>query len=340
MATLQHTMFLQATGQLVFHQPVSAVISGWQRYGDRVSGLPLAEQAKVNQLAELIVSSFAQRDLPPFRHVEIVGHADKDAKGPGWEDTVAANRAEAVLEALTDAVRSLWEERGMGPPPQEQGEGNVDWQLSSKGATQMIAPPYHAENRRVEVTLTRDGPPLPLPDNLPTRVARFNKLLERRGLRHDASGNATRRARCLMGKMSKPVELDLYVDGLKSGGTVGRFAVPNTVSLAGWPGNYDPPPLPDAEFLKFLGRVSRDLMGSNFAPALPDDDILDALEILIQRIDQGIIQVERYITNQRDIAGNYRGDNTRGMRLSSIFADHLNDDSSIYSCWKDFHGND
>jgi hypothetical protein len=56
-------------------------------------------------------------------------------------------------------------------------------------------------------------------------------------------------------------------------------------------------------------------------------------------INEGIIRVERYITlNSSDFG--YVGDKTMGTRLSAIFADHLNDESSIYSCYKDFRGNE
>jgi hypothetical protein len=70
-------------------------------------------------------------------------------------------------------------------------------------------------------------------------------------------------------------------------------------------------------------------MSSIFAPAMKDVDLLRGLESLIQQIDQGIIQVERYITLQTDPVGIYRGDRTRGERLVSIFANHLDDDDSI-----------
>jgi hypothetical protein len=54
-------------------------------------------------------------------------------------------------------------------------------------------------------------------------------------------------------------------------------------------------------------------------------------------INEGIVRVERYIT-LNSAGERYTGDRTRGTRLSSIFADHLEDQNSIYSCYRDFHG--
>jgi len=81
------------------------------------------------------------------------------------------------------------------------------------------------------------------------------------------------------------------------------------------------------------------LKGPGFARTVPDEQILKGLSELIFMINEGIIRVERYIT-LNSIDFNYTGDQTRGRRLSSIFADHLNDEKSIYSCYRDFHGNE
>src|SRR5262249_26334331 len=135
MLTLQQSIFMQAMGQLVT-QPVGEVIFGWGQYKDKVSALPAPEQAKIDKMADLIVSSFAQSTVPPLRKVIIVGHADKDWHGAGWEDTVAINKAMAVQEALTDKVKALWDQRKMGPPP----PGGVEWEVQSEGAKKMIAP--------------------------------------------------------------------------------------------------------------------------------------------------------------------------------------------------------
>jgi hypothetical protein len=119
-APLQHAIFLQATGHLA-HQSVGAVIFGWGEYADRVKLLPKPERDKLDHLADLIVTSFAQPNEVPFRFVHIVGHADKDGHHPfwdpkrraAWEDTVSMNRAKEVEEELTARVRELWEERNI-----------------------------------------------------------------------------------------------------------------------------------------------------------------------------------------------------------------------------------
>ena len=98
-------------------QPVETVIYGWGQYKDKIPNLPRAEQDKLDHLADLIVSSFAQSVLPPYRSVIIIGHSDKDWHGAAFEDTVSGNRAEAVEEALTNKVLELWDDRNMGPPP-------------------------------------------------------------------------------------------------------------------------------------------------------------------------------------------------------------------------------
>jgi hypothetical protein len=161
MFTLPHAIFMQGLGQRVT-QPVATVIYGWGQYKDQVPLLPKPERDKVDQLADLIVSSFEQTALPPFRRVEILGHADKDWHGPSWEDTVSFNRAMAVQEALEDSIGALMDERNMGPT---LPGGGVDWTADGAGATKMIAPPYSAKNRRVAVTLIRAGPPVPVVTN-------------------------------------------------------------------------------------------------------------------------------------------------------------------------------
>jgi hypothetical protein len=108
----------------------------------------------------------------------------------------------------------------------------------------MIAPPFHDANRRVEVTLTPFGAPIPEPDTLARRVARLSKLLETQRLPSDKTRNPTQRARCLMNKMSKPVALDLYVNGMKSGEQIGKFWIPNGTSLCGWTGGTTRPRYP------------------------------------------------------------------------------------------------
>jgi hypothetical protein len=312
--------------------PVNRIISGWGQYADEVNKLPAAERVKIDELADLIVTSFARQGCVPFRQVTIVGHADRDWHGPKYEMDVSFKRANAVAAALTAAVRALWVARGLGPPPQ----GGVEWTTRGKGAKQMIAPPYRPANRRVEIALIAAGQPIqppPAPDSFEERIHRFLELLKTRRVDPDPTGKRTERARCILGKM--PNALDVFVDGTASNQQIGTHFVGE--NLCSWQGNYDPPPLPQADLLKFLGSVSAILKGPGFAPSVSDDQILKGLSQLIFMINEGIVRVERYITlNSSDFG--YTGDRTRGTRLSSIFADHLDDPNSIYSCYKDFHG--
>jgi outer membrane protein OmpA-like peptidoglycan-associated protein len=173
--------------------PVTRIISGWGQYVDDVTKLPPAERSKIDELADLIVTSFTREGCVPFRRVMIVGHADRDWHGPKFEMDVSFKRANAVAAALTAAVRALWVARHMGPPP----PGGVEWKTIGKGAKQMIAPPYRPANRRVEIVLTAEGPPVPpppAPDTFERRIGRFLELLKTRRVDPDPTGKRTERA--------------------------------------------------------------------------------------------------------------------------------------------------
>jgi hypothetical protein len=133
--------------------PVEETIGGWGQYSHQI---PSGQQKIIDELADLIVSSFAQSNCPPFRSVLFVGHADKDWHGAAFEEEVSKERARTVQKALTNKVRKLWADRRMGPPP----AGGVAWEERGEGSKHMIAPPYHSANRRVVVTLTRSGAPV------------------------------------------------------------------------------------------------------------------------------------------------------------------------------------
>lgn len=138
-------------------------------------------------------------------------------------------------------------------------------------------------------------------------------------------------------QIQRPGFIDVFVDGTASNQQIGKFRVPG--NLCSFIDSYDPPAISDADFLKFLGSVNVVLKGPGFAPAKSDDEILKGLSGLIFLISDGIVRVERYITVKSSDFG-YVGDKTRGNRLSSIFADHLKDENSLYSCYADFTGNE
>jgi Matrixin len=157
---LGHALFLQATGHLnLAHQSVSDTIFFLGKaYNDHVKLLGQPEQKKLDHLVDLIVTSFAQSDAPPFRRVTIIGHADKDFHGAAWENNVSFNRASDVEDELNKRLRDEWERRNMGPLPPG---GIVETSKDARGSQELIAPPFDQKNRRVEITIFRDGPPLP-----------------------------------------------------------------------------------------------------------------------------------------------------------------------------------
>jgi len=336
--TLARALFMQATG--VCPAGVDEIIRGWGQYKDRVDLLPGPEQNKIEQIAELIVTSFITEGCIPLGQIAIVGHADKDFHGPDFEKKVSVERATSVAATLASAIIAGFKKHGIG----HLAKGAIAFIPSPTGvgATQPDAAniPHVKDrtlNRRVEIHVRQRGAPVPPPDTFERRIARFLDLLKTKKVDPDPSGKRTGRARCILSKILRPGILDLFVDGTAANDTVGTQRVNG--NLCSFQGKYDPPPISSADLAKFTSTVSLVLKGPGFAPKVSDDKILKGLSGLIFMINEGIIRVERYITlNSSDFG--YTGDKTRGTRLSSIFADHLDDENSIYSCYKDFTGNE
>lgn len=347
MYSLQQAIFMQGIG-IPVPKAVGTVIYGWGQYKDEVDQLPRAEQDKIDQAADLIVSSFAQFALPPFRSVTIIGHADKDWHGTELEGKVSVQRARAVQKALTEKVLALWRNRNMGPTP----PGGVEWELDGKGATEMIAPAYHAQNRRVVIELIRNGapiPPPPAPATLQQRVDRLLRLLESRKLPGDGAGTRTSRAKCMLSKLTKPGVIDVFVDGSIANETInGSTPKPEECLVygrnAGWLGNYDgtKKPMPQSEFMKFLGSVTPIINGPGFASDQTDDHMLEVLAVLIRNIEDGMNMVDNYIVRMGMMSDpivqkllkidGFAGDVAR-KKLQSLYRNNLDDASNIYSCW-------
>ncbi|MEO7205525.1 MAG: hypothetical protein ABI145_01775 [Steroidobacteraceae bacterium] len=305
---------------------------------DTVALLPPSEISKVAQLVDLIVTSFVTPGSIPFGQITIVGHADKDFHGAAFEQEVSVHRAIAVQNALRDGIIRGLKQHGIS----HLVSGSIAF--STKGVGSRDPDPSNLPrttqrilNRRVEVKLHRLGAPLPPRDTFESRIGRFLNLLKTRKVDPDPTGRRTSRSVCILGKMLRPDVLDLFVDGTAENEIIGSQRV--TGNLCGFTGNYDPPVISATDLLKFLGTVRTVLDGPGFGPTVSDARILSGLSELIFIINEGIIRVERYITLNTSDFG-YTGDKTRGLRLSSIFADHLNDPASIYSCYRDFHGNE
>ena len=334
LVSLQSALFMQAAG--ICPSQADEVIRGWGTHSDTVSLLAKNEQDKITKLADLVVTSFQTVSCVPLGQITIVGHADHDPKGQAFEQKVSEERATSVAAALAQAIIEFAKQRKLQRPP----TGSIAFDKKGVGATRPdISNVPHVLNRtlnrRVDVSIRPRGAPVPLADTFERRVARFLALLVTNKVNPDPTGKRTERMRCILGKILRPDILDLFVDGTAANGTVG----PHTVggNLCSFQGKYDPPNISDTDFAKFLGRVSLVLKGPGFAPSQPDSKILVGLSGLVFMINDGIVRVERYITlNSSDFG--YVGDKTRGVRLVSIFADHLDDAGSIYSCYKDFRG--
>ena len=243
------------------------------------------------------------------------------------EDTVSFNRAQAVQEALTKRVKVLWEERNMGPPP----PGGVGWQVNSFGATQMIAPPYHDQNRRVEVILVRDGPPIPPPppspdpdDTVQSRVRRLQALVKAKGL-PGAPAHRVQRVPCVLEKLLIPGIDDSFVDGRSQALTgVGKFRQISNDGrpcfLPEWLGNYDTEadPLPEPEVQKFLARILPIIQADGFAPSQSDDHVLMIQNLILERIDMGMNQVDLYIDKNSGFVNPVPDSAMRATRFVSV----------------------
>jgi hypothetical protein len=319
---------------------VDEIIRGWGQYKDRVELLPQPEQDKIGKIADLIVTSFVTPGCVPLGQITIIGHADHDFHGEAFEKKVSVERATSVAAALSTAIIKGFKAHHI----EHLAQGAIAFIPSPTGVGATKPDPANVPhvrdrtlNRRVEIHVRHRGAPTPPPDTFDARVERFLKLLAANKVDPDPSGKRTERAKCILGKIRRPGVLEVFVDGTAANETVGPHHVGG--NLCSFQGKYDPPPISNTDLAKFLGTVSTVLKGPGFAPTVPDAKILSGLSALIFVINEGIIRVERYITlNSSDFG--YVGDKTRGTRLSSIFADHLNDENSIYSCYKDFHGNE
>lgn len=140
---------------------VERTIYGWGQYKDEVALLPSAERDKVNELANLVVSSFMIPGCPPLGTITIVGHADTDSHGPALEKRVSDARALSVAAELDKTMRALLVSRGITSP------GPISYDLSPQGVGAADPDPSNVpvvkdrrRNRRVVVTLRPTVPPL------------------------------------------------------------------------------------------------------------------------------------------------------------------------------------
>ena len=124
--------------------PGAVVLSGFAQHQTGVTALPFSEQSKLEALAVRIVESY--RSGEPVRIVQVIGHADRDPRGPRFEQQVSQQRAAAVRAFLQQRAQA----RGVSGP--------ITWTAQGAGATRPVVRQPRSEadrrrNRRAEVNL-------------------------------------------------------------------------------------------------------------------------------------------------------------------------------------------
>lgn len=76
--SLRSALFAQINGR-VCASSVDETVAGWGTHKDQVSLLPVAEQARIAKLADLVVTSFTMTGCVPLGQITVTGHADHDA---------------------------------------------------------------------------------------------------------------------------------------------------------------------------------------------------------------------------------------------------------------------
>jgi outer membrane protein OmpA-like peptidoglycan-associated protein len=337
------------------------IISGFPEYQDR---LTREQHRELDHIAHQIVDS--QSSPNPISAIVITGHADRDLRAnnpkhkPGetrqqFEMRISEERAIAAKGLLKSKIKQLARSRGSTSLLDELLFDPRRIKTVPMGASDLLIqnPASETErslNRRVEIFLVRTvqpGPPAEV-DTFEKRIRRALGLLKTKTFRIDTTGKRKIRAVCLLNKMLRlaqgAVILELFADGTQRNRQIGTQTVPGFT--ADYPGNYDGSPrahprhpLLDSEFVKLCGVVSTLLKSRGWALSQPDDVILDFLDqIVMEKIYSGIVRVSRYITLQTNgVTGLYDGDMAR-IRLHILFDEHLDDENSVYNCWKDFTG--
>ncbi|SPE28703.1 hypothetical protein SBA6_1110001 [Candidatus Sulfopaludibacter sp. SbA6] len=199
---------------------VNEVIRGWGQYKEKVTLLPGTEQAKIDQIAVLVVRSFTTPGCVPLGRITIVGHADKDFHGAVLEQSVSDGRAEEIEAALAAAIERVFKAHGIMRFPGTP----IDFKVSGAGATQPdpINVPRVKDrtlNRRVTIQVSPQGAPVPPPPPSPAmefrnRTRRAIDLLNKPGIGMPNGQEQTTRVKCLLDKLrNNPSVKDSFVDG-------------------------------------------------------------------------------------------------------------------------------
>jgi outer membrane protein OmpA-like peptidoglycan-associated protein len=157
-------------GSRVRPRTIQLTISGFSRYSTSLTSLPVTEQAKLRQLARLIIASYRPGSRP-INSVSLIGHADSDPqRGPAFEKRISGARALAIEKAVQNLINNL------------TISSKIRWRAIAKGATQPVIRKPTTEsqrrrNRRVMVILTSAAspvPPSPRPSPRPTPATTDN----------------------------------------------------------------------------------------------------------------------------------------------------------------------
>jgi hypothetical protein len=141
-------------------------VSGFSRHQVSANALPPGEQAKLNNIARLVVASFGH-GCRPVRKIHLIGHADRDLQGGvPLERKVSENRAVQIQKALAhaiDAENRKLRRTGTARPLSSR----ILWRRRHAGANQRVVKnpqteQERARNRRVQIVLVFDRYPSPL----------------------------------------------------------------------------------------------------------------------------------------------------------------------------------
>jgi hypothetical protein len=329
-------------------------IAGYPEYSPDPRTLEPDQQKVLQDLAQKIVDSWKTKS--PYVAFLVVGHADvalKIPEGPKrteFEQDVSEKRAEAARQSLLKLIQAKAGNQDISAvTTRGRGDGSRQRQVRPTPAHPLLTESEMKMNRRVEIFPVRCLLPDPAKrdpnDTTEKRIQRALALVKARGL-PGAPEHRAKRAPCVLNKLLKSGVVDTFVDGKSTSiNGVGRFRVianegGRPCFLPEWQGNYDTEanPLSETEVQKFLARVLPIVEAGGFAPSQSDDHVLLILNEVLERIDMGINQVDRYVSLNsawvNPVTGyGYSGDAVR-RRLQKMYRDHLDDDNNIYSCYK------
>jgi hypothetical protein len=140
-----------------FRKPIRVPVSGFARYSNSPASLRPSEQAKLHNIARLIVESM-QPGARPILMVTVVGHADRDLarerREPGFMTRISRERALATQQALQRLINN------------PRISSRVRWRIHAVGGAQPVVfnPSNEMErrrNRRVVIVLWQGAHPVP-----------------------------------------------------------------------------------------------------------------------------------------------------------------------------------